>query len=258
MRTRTHRTLTLQKPLRPQTPAWIGSSRGADHGRDGALQRVDDLAHPDLRGVADELVAAAGAARAGDEAGLAQADHELLQVGPGQVLVVGHLGQADGSVPVVAGQLHHQADAVLAAGREVEGAGRGEGRSHGDGVAPGLVVGAAAVPVEFRLFPSGLSLDRCATGVNGRAGGGGQRRRAGGRSEPPTDQHAPGAVGGGAAAPIALLGRASPRKVRTIDRSAGCRARSRRLACSDARARSILLTSCARHGRSPPWAASGV
>ena len=67
----------------------------ADHGRDRALERLDDLAHPDLGGVAGELVAAVGAARAGDEARLAKADDQLLEVRPRQVLVVGHLGQAD-------------------------------------------------------------------------------------------------------------------------------------------------------------------
>ena len=46
-------------------------------------------------GSRDELVAAAGAAGAGDQARLAQADDELLQVRSGQVLVIGHLAQGD-------------------------------------------------------------------------------------------------------------------------------------------------------------------
>ena len=85
-----------------------------------------------------ELVAAVGAARAVDEARLAQADHELLEVRPRQRLVVGHLGQADRTRAVVAGELHHQPHAVLAARREMHGATAGKDRAASSRVEPVL------------------------------------------------------------------------------------------------------------------------
>ncbi len=58
-----------------------------------ALERLHDLGHRDrLRGPS-ELIAAVGTARGGDQLGLAQARHQLLQIGEGQLLRVGDLGQ---------------------------------------------------------------------------------------------------------------------------------------------------------------------
>ena len=72
----------------------LGVVAGADHRRDRALERAQDLAHRDRLGRAGELVAAVRAARARDEAGFAEAHDELLEVGARQVLLGGDLGQA--------------------------------------------------------------------------------------------------------------------------------------------------------------------
>ena len=92
-RTRTHRRLTVHRDAAVAQRRVLGVVGGADHRRDGALEGAEDLAHRDRLGRAGELVAAVGAAGADDEAGLAQADDELLQVGPRQVLLGGDLGQ---------------------------------------------------------------------------------------------------------------------------------------------------------------------
>ena len=70
-----------------------------------------------------ELIAAMGAAGADDEAGFAQVDDELLEVGARQVLLGGDPGQAGRAGAVVAGELDHQPHAVLALRREGDGAG---------------------------------------------------------------------------------------------------------------------------------------
>ena len=67
---------------------------GTEHRRDRAFEGAKDLAHPDLLWRPGELVAAVGAAGAGHEAGIAEAHDELLEIGPGEVLVGGHLGEA--------------------------------------------------------------------------------------------------------------------------------------------------------------------
>lgn len=99
---------------------------GADHRRERALERSEHLAHPDLLGRPTELVAAVRATGTVHQAGFAQADHELLEVGPRQPFVVGHLGQADWPVAVVTGKLHHQPRPVFAARREMDRARPGE------------------------------------------------------------------------------------------------------------------------------------
>ena len=95
---------------------------GADHRGDGPFEGTKDLAHPDLSGGPGQLVAAVGAARAGDEARVAEAHHELLEVGPRQVLVRGDLGEARGTGPEPTAQLDHQPDAVFALRAEGDGA----------------------------------------------------------------------------------------------------------------------------------------
>ena len=126
-RTFTQSGLTVQKPVRPQMRGVGGILAGADHRRERALERARCTSPMRISvRLAGQGIATVGAARAGDEAGVAQADHELLQVGPRQLLVVGDLGQADRSVAVVAGELDHEAHAVLAARREVDRARGGE------------------------------------------------------------------------------------------------------------------------------------
>ncbi len=82
---------------------------GADHGGQRSFERSQGLREGDVGGRMGQGVAAARAAGREDEAGLAQRDDELLEVGAGEVLVGGDLGQLtgmvdDGSQP--AGQLH--------------------------------------------------------------------------------------------------------------------------------------------------------
>ena len=71
----------------------LGVVAGAHHRRDRALEGAQDLGHRDRLGRPGELVAAVGAARAGHEAGLAEADDELLEVGAREVLLGGDLGE---------------------------------------------------------------------------------------------------------------------------------------------------------------------
>ena len=101
-RTRTHRTLTVQRALRSHRTRVLGIVGRAEHRGDRALEGSQDLAHPDRLGRARELVAAVGAAGRDDEAGLAQADDELLEVGPREVLLGGDPGQRGGAGPGVA------------------------------------------------------------------------------------------------------------------------------------------------------------
>ena len=84
-------------------------------------------------GGAGELVAAVGAAGADDEAGVAEAHDELLEVRPREVLLGGDLGQAGRPGPVVPGELDHEPDAVLALRAEGDGAGAVEGGTGRDG-----------------------------------------------------------------------------------------------------------------------------
>ena len=74
-------------------------------------------------GGARQLVAAVRTAGADHEAGLAQADDQLLQVGPREVLLGGHPGEAGRAGAVVPRQLDHQPHAVLALRGEGDGAG---------------------------------------------------------------------------------------------------------------------------------------
>src|SRR4051812_877941 len=95
---------------------------GADHRHNRTFERANNSTHPYFCRRRSERVPAMRTARTLDEPGLAQADDELLQIGPRQRLVIGHLSQADRSRAVVPGQLHHQPHAVLATCREVDGA----------------------------------------------------------------------------------------------------------------------------------------
>src|SRR5258707_1272521 len=75
-----------------------------------------------------------GAAGADDEAGIAEAHHELFEVRPRQVLVGGDVGQAGRASPEPPPELDHQADTVFALGAEGDGTRTMEGR-------PGRVAG---------------------------------------------------------------------------------------------------------------------
>ena len=68
-----------------------------------------------------------GAAGARDEIGVAQADDQLLQVGPGEILFGGNLRQRRRPGPEMTAELDHQADAVLALRAERDGAAAMEG-----------------------------------------------------------------------------------------------------------------------------------
>ena len=119
----------MQRELRSQIEAVLGIVGRADHRGDRALEGAEDLAHPDVAGRAGQLVAAMGAAGAGDEAGVAEAHHELLEVGPREVLVGGDLGEARRPGPEPPAELDHQPDAVLALRAEGDGAGAVERRA---------------------------------------------------------------------------------------------------------------------------------
>ena len=126
-----------------------------DHRGDGALERAQDVGHGDRGRWPGQFVAAAGAPGRDDESGVAQAHHELLEVRSRELLFGGDLGQAGRPGAVVASELDHQPDAVLALRREGDGAAAVElGSCAQDGV------------LEFRLILSGLSLPNPASWVN--------------------------------------------------------------------------------------------
>jgi hypothetical protein len=101
--------------------------RGADHRGERALKSAEHLAHPDVLGRASQLIAAVGAARARDQPGIAEAHHELLEVGARELLLGGDLGEARRTLAVMPTELDHQPDAVLALRAEGDGAGAVEG-----------------------------------------------------------------------------------------------------------------------------------
>ena len=94
----------------------VGGLGDALDRRDRALQRLDDLGHRDLGGRAREHVAAARAAPRVDQAGLAQARDEVLQVGERQAVVLGDLRQRNRVLAGSPSQLDHHAHAVLGLG----------------------------------------------------------------------------------------------------------------------------------------------
>ena len=160
-RTRTHSRFTVQRRGAVADEGVLGIVRGAEHRGDRPLERAQDLAHGDGLGGSGELVAAMGAAGANDEPGFAQVHDELLEIRARQVLLGGDAGQAGRAGPVVPGELDHQAHAVLALGRERDGAGavvRGP-KDGGDGLGQGSVL-------DIRVISSGLSLRPAAGSVN--------------------------------------------------------------------------------------------
>ena len=127
-RTRTHRTLTVQPDERSQTFAWSGSSLAQIIGAIGPSRARRTSPIVIVSGRSGEFVAAVGATGAHDEAGFAQADDELLEVGAREVLLGGDLGERRRTGPVVPPELDHQAHAVLALRAEGDGAAAVEGR----------------------------------------------------------------------------------------------------------------------------------
>ena len=102
--------------------------RGADHRGDGAFEGPKDLAHRDVCGSRRQLVAAMRTTGAGDEARFAEVDDELLEIRAREVLLRGDLGETGRTGAVVASELDHQPDAVLALRAEGDGAGPVIGR----------------------------------------------------------------------------------------------------------------------------------
>src|SRR6185503_16148417 len=97
---------------------------GTDLGLDRSLERAHDVARGDLARLARQDVAAARAALAVHETGLAKGGDELLEVGLGQVLTLGDGVQRDASLAPVLCEVDHETHPVLAASGDVEG-GRG-------------------------------------------------------------------------------------------------------------------------------------
>src|SRR5215204_4714994 len=96
----------------------FGQVMEALHRRDLPFQRLDHRVHRDLLGGFRQAVAAVGAAGGGDEAGLAQFRHQVLQIGERQVLRFGDGAQRGGLRAGLAAQLDHEAHSVLGFGRE--------------------------------------------------------------------------------------------------------------------------------------------
>src|SRR5438105_15909346 len=97
-----------------------GPFRGADLRLDRTFERAHDVARGDRRRVTRERVAAARAALAADQTGLAQARDELLQIRFGELLVRRDGVQADRTLAEVTCEVDHEPHAVFAAGRDVE------------------------------------------------------------------------------------------------------------------------------------------
>ena len=71
---------------------------GARHLEQRALERADRVGHVDLAGRTGQPVATGLAARGGHEIGAPQVPDELLEVGVGQLLALGDLGQRQAAV----------------------------------------------------------------------------------------------------------------------------------------------------------------
>ena len=181
-RTRTHRTLTVQRDAAVAQRRVLGVVGGAHHRGDRALERAEDLGHRDGLGRAGELVAAVRAAGAGHQAGLAQADDELLEVGAREVLLGGDLGQR--------GRARARRDdrAGPSAGRRTRPSSKRRSRRcrgrPGDGSGgsarglDGLGRGGQGNVLDIRVISSGLSVGPSPRGVNRRGRGSpGARRR---------------------------------------------------------------------------------
>src|SRR3954451_12960320 len=91
------------------------------HGRDRALEGLDDIIHGDLLGGAGEPVAAVGAAGALHQVGPLEPGHDLLQVGQGQALGLGDGLEADRLLGLLAPELDHEPHAILRLGGEDHG-----------------------------------------------------------------------------------------------------------------------------------------
>jgi hypothetical protein len=89
---------------------------GHDH---RAVERVDDLAEPDVPGRAGELVAAAGAAAREDQLAAPERAEELVQVRLRDVLAQRDVATLDRPAALVQRQVEHGADAVVEPGRDL-------------------------------------------------------------------------------------------------------------------------------------------
>jgi hypothetical protein len=94
---------------------------GADLRLDRPLQRANDVARRDRRRIARQHVAAARAALAIHQAGLAQDGDELLEVCLRQVLALRDGMERDAAPLPVASEVDHQAHAVFAPCGDMEG-----------------------------------------------------------------------------------------------------------------------------------------
>src|SRR6267143_2544004 len=96
---------------------------GTDLRLDRALERAHDVTGRDVAGLASEHIAAARAALAIDETGLAKCGDELLQIRLGQILTHRDGVQRDGPLAPVPREIDHETHPVFAARRNVEGGG---------------------------------------------------------------------------------------------------------------------------------------
>src|SRR5713226_9122322 len=102
---------------------------GAELRLDGSLERAHDVTGGDRGRIARKRVAAARAALAVHQSGLAQARDELLEIRLGQLLARRDRMQAHGALTEVTREVDHEAHAVLAAGGNVE-SGLGSNSEH--------------------------------------------------------------------------------------------------------------------------------
>lgn len=74
-------------------------ARRAAGGLDRFVDGQDDIGNPHISGLARQKIAAAGAAHAFDQPALAQAAKQLLQIGQGNFLAIGDIGQSHRLAP---------------------------------------------------------------------------------------------------------------------------------------------------------------
>ena len=91
----------------------------------GFLDGIGDVGDGDVLGRAGEAIAAAGAARGGDQPGAAERGEELFEIGEGEGLGLGDLAEGDAggrlALAGAAGKLDHGHDGVATAGGETHG-----------------------------------------------------------------------------------------------------------------------------------------
>src|SRR5260370_9523593 len=98
----------MSEAARLAAAAADGRARRTARGADRLVHGEDDVGDARLVGAMTEEIAAAGAAHALDQARGAQLGEELLEIGQGDLLPLGDLGERDRAALAVLGEVDHR------------------------------------------------------------------------------------------------------------------------------------------------------